>query len=140
MSHPLCAIGGAVLEVIGLNPRAFEGSQEANWPAHEVFGEEPYYQPTGLGERTMKVRLAARPHMMGGLGAFAALERHLQTQDVVPFIRLTGIGPRPAGRFMGDVTVRRLSSKEEKLAPNGVGWRWEFDAELLFVGAREGGF
>lgn len=137
MSIPLCAIGDAILEVIGLNPSTFDYRSEARWAEHAVFDDEPFYQPTGMGERVLTVRLAARPHVMGGMAQYARLKGHHEAQDVVTFIRLAASF---AGEVMGDVAVRRLSHTEEKLAPDGLGRRHEFQAELLFVGRRAGGF
>ncbi len=137
MSHPLCCIGSAVLEVIGLNPRRFDYRSEAHWAENAVFDDEPFYQPTGLGPRVMTLHLAARPHVMGGLGAYAALKDHHEAQDVVPFIRLMAGN---IGEVVGDVAIRRLGHGEEKIAPDGLGYRHEFDVELLVVGRRAGGF
>jgi len=130
MSGPLALIGAAVVEVIGLNPSKFDWRGEANWPSQAIFGQNPLYQPTGLGDQVTTVTLAARPHVMGGLGNYEALRSHFRAQDVVPFIRLVGL----IGVYEGDVGIRSLSSTEEKLAPDGVGRRWEFTAELLHVG------
>lgn len=140
---PLCAIGNAILEVLGLNPSTFDYASDANWPSQAVFDEEPYYQPTGLGARAMTIALAARPHVMGGLEQFEALKRHHEAQDVVPYIRLTGVaigGFFQIGRVGGDVAVQHISQSEKRLAPDGLGYRHEFEAKLLFVGRRAGGF
>ena len=133
---PLCAIGDAVLEVIGLNPRRFAYRSEANWPGQPVFDGEPFYQPTGMGDRVLHLDLAARPHVMGGLDQYAIIKRHHEAQDVVDYIRLAA---GYVGEVGGMVTVRRLSHTEEKLAPDGIGYRHEFDVELLLVGHRAGG-
>lgn len=135
---PLCCIGAATLEVIGLNPTRISYRSEARWPSQAVFDDEPFYQRTGLGERAYSLRLAARPAIMGGLGAYAALKAHHEAGDVVPFIRLTAglvgiVAP-------GDVAITRLGHEEEKIAPDGIGRRWEFDAELKIVGRAAGGF
>lgn len=135
MSLPLALIGGAVLEVIGFNPTRFEWSGEANWPSQPIFGGEPLYQPTGLGDQITTVTLAARPNVMGGLDNYRALREHFRAQDVVPFIRLSGL----IGIYEGDVGIKSLSATEEKLAPNGLGRRWEFTAALLHVGQRAAG-
>lgn len=137
MSAPLCAIGGAILEAVGLAPVSFGYRSESRWAAQPVFGGDVYYQPTGLGERIMPLRLAARPHVMGGLLQYRILKAHHEAQDVVPYIRLTAalvgdVGP--------NVAIRRLSHNEEKIAPDGTGRRWEFDVELLLVGDQAGGF
>jgi hypothetical protein len=58
-----------------------------------------------------------------------------QTQQIVPFIRL-GLGM--IADVLGDVAVKELSHTEDKIAPDGLGWRHEFEAELLFVGREIG--
>lgn len=136
MSHPLCAIGDAVLEVIGLNPRRFDYRSRANWPSQPVFDSEPFYQPTGMGPRILHLHLAARPHVMGGLDQYAILKAHHEAQDVVGYIRLAA---GYVGEVAGDVAITDLGHTEEKLAPDGIGRRHEFDIELTFVGRRAGG-
>lgn len=135
MSLPLALIGSAVLEVIGLNPTGVDWSGEANWPGHAIFDSEPFYQPTGRGDETTTLTLAARPHVMGGLGNYEMLRSHWRRQDVVPFIRLSGM----VGQYLGDVGVKKLSAHEERLAPDGIGRRWEFTAELLHLGRHAAG-
>jgi len=131
MSHPLAAIGSAVLEVIGFNPVEFAYRSEALWPDEKVFGREPLYQPTGMGERCLTLRCAARPHLMGGLDSYAALKAHQERQDVVVYIRMAaGL----VGEVAGMVFIRTLGHKEERLAPDGRGRRHEFDIELVFAG------
>lgn len=141
MSMPLCCIGDAVLEVIGLNPQHFSSRSKANWPSQEVFDDEPFVQPTGLGARTVTVRLAARPHVMGGLDQVAVLRRHHQAQDVVPFIRLSGLASSallPAGDVIADVGIEDISAEESRPAPDGIGYRWEFEVQLIVVGRNAG--
>lgn len=132
---PLACIGPAILEVIGFNPQGFEYRASARWPGQAVFGGGMVYQRTGLGEAVVTVRLACRPHAMGGLGQYAALQQIRETQQVVPFIRM---GAGFSADVMGDVAVREISHTEEKLAPDGLGQRHEFEAELLFVGPEFG--
>lgn len=128
----MCAIGSAILEVIGLNLQRAGYRSEAHWPEQVVFDDEPFYQPTGLGQRLITLRLAARPHVMGGMENYAALKDHHEAQDVVPYIRLVG-------GLVGEVAVFRLGHEEEKIAPDGIG-RWhEFEVELLIVGRTAGG-
>ena len=136
MSGPLCAIGGAILEVIGLNPQSYGYRSEANWAHRDVFDDGPFYQPTGMGERRHQLRLAARPHVMGGLEAYAILKRQHEALEAVPYIRLSG---GLVGEVGEDVAITRLGHSEEKIAPDGVGRRWEMDVELTVVGRRSGG-
>ena len=136
MSGPLCLIGDAVLERIGLNPQGIDYRAEARWAAHEVFDDEPFYQPTGMGGRKLLLKLCARPHVMGGMGNYAALKAHQEAQDVVPYIRLAA---GFVGEMMGDVGIERLSHAEEKIAPDGIGRRHEFTVELILMGRRSGG-
>ncbi|GJD97878.1 phage tail protein [Methylobacterium iners] len=136
MSIPLCAIGDAVLEVIGLNPQGFEYRSEANWPSQAVFDDDPFFQATGMGERVITLRLAARPNVMGGLDQYAILKEHHEAQDVVGYIRLAA---GYVGEIGGEVGIRRLGHTEEKIAPNGVGHRHEFSIELVLLGRRSGG-
>lgn len=136
MSGALILLGSAVIERIGLNPQGIDWQLEANWPGRPVFGGSPIYQPTGLGDETIRLLLAARPHVMGGLSNFDALKAHTRNQDVIPFIRLNA---DLSGSFEGNVAIRRLSSIERKIAPDGVGFRWEFGVELLNLGGL-GGF
>jgi phage protein U len=131
MSIPLAAIGPAILETIGFNPQGFDYRSNARWPGQGVFGGGIVYQRTGMGEEAVTVRLACRPHVMGGLGQYAVLKQVHQLQQVVPFIRL-GMGM--TADMLGDVAVRDVSHHEEKIAPDGLGYRHEFEAELLFVG------
>jgi phage protein U len=128
---PLAAIGPAILETIGFNPQGFDYSAQARWPGQAVFGGGLVYQSTGMGEETLMVRLACRPHVMGGLDQYQILKQVMIAQEVVPFIRL-GMGL--VADVMGNVAVRSLSHHEEKIAPDGLGYRHEFEAELVFVG------
>lgn len=136
MSHPLGAIGRATIEIIGFNPTEFGYRSEAVWPDEQIFGREPLYQPTGMGERVLNGRCACRPHITGGLENYAALKAHHERQDVVPFIRL---GAGLVGEVQGMVFVRTLGHTEAKLAPDGKGYRHEFEIELVFAG-NGGGF
>ena len=136
MSAPLCAIGGALLEVIGLNPQSFGYRSEASWARHPVFGGSPFYQPTGMGERVHALRLAARPHVMGGLTAYAVLKAQHEAGVAVPYIRLSG---GLVGEVGEDVAITRIGTQEERIAPDGTGRRWEFDVELTVVGTAFGG-
>ncbi len=131
MSGALIMLGDALLEVIGLNPQGIDWAFEAHWPGRAIFQSEMLYQATGLGEETLMLRLAARPHVMGGLDQWDVLKAHGRNQDVISYIRLNADA---SGSFMGNVGIRRLSSREEKLAPDGVGYRWEFTVELLNLG------
>lgn len=132
MSGALILLGSAVLERIGLNPQGIDWALEAHWPGRPVFGSRPVYQPTGLGDEVTHLALAARPQVMGGLDNFYALQAHARNQDVIPFIRLNG---DLSGSYLGNVGIRRISSHEWKLAPNGIGYRWEFQVELLNLGS-----
>lgn len=136
MSIPLCALGGAILEVIGLNPQGYDYRSEANWTSDNVFETTPFHQPTSMGDRTLTLRLATRPHVMGGLDQYAIIRQHHENLDVVPYIRLTsGI----LGEVIGDVGIQSLSHSEEKIAPDGLGYRHEFEVELLLLGRHAGG-
>lgn len=139
MSGVLCTIGGATLKVIGLNPQEFERTIEAEWADESVFETGPFYQPTAEGARTMNVRLVTRPHTHGGLEQYAILEQHCRNRDVVLFMRLSAVASGlPIGEVLGNVFIRSLSSREEKIAPDGIGWRYECDAELVFCGDMAG--
>lgn len=141
MSGPLCAIGAAVLEVIGLNPQSYGYRSEAHWPHRDVFDGSPFYQPTGMGERIHQLRLAARPHVMGGLDALAILRRQHEALVAVPYIRLSGgLSGGLVGEVGEDVAITRLGIQEERIAPDGIGRRWEVDVELTVVGRQAGGF
>jgi phage protein U len=135
MTFPLARIGPASLETIGFNPQGFEYRASARWPGQAVFGGGIVYQRTGMGEQSIVVRLACRPHVMGGLANYRILKQIMLTQQVVPFIRL-GMGM--VADVLDDVGVRDLSHIEEKLAPDGLGYRHEFDAELIVVGREFG--
>lgn len=130
MSFPLAVIGPSVLEVIGLNPQGFDWQGTAVWASHPVFDDEPFYQPTAGGEETETLHLACRPHVMGGLENYEALKLIMRARQPVPFIRMSGM----VGGYQGLVGVRQVSKEERKIAPNGAGYRWEFTAELLYVG------
>ncbi len=131
MSGALILLGGAVIERIGLNPQGIDWEIEAHWPNRSIFQSRPLYQPTGLGEEITRLRLAARPHVMGGLNNFYALQAHARNQDVIPMIRLNA---NFSGSYLGNFGIRRLSSHERKLATDGVGYRWEFAVELINLG------
>ncbi len=131
MSGALIALGSAVLEVIGLNPQSIDWSKEYHWPGRPIFGSSPLYQATGTGDEILCLRLATRPHVMGGLDQWAAIQAQADAQAVIPYIRLNG---DMSGSFMGNVGIKRLSSSERKLAPDGMGYRWEFTVELLNLG------
>lgn len=130
MAIPLALIGPAVLEVIGLNPQGFDWTGAAVWASHPVFDDAPFLQPTAGGEETEMLHLACRPHVMGGLAAYEALKGVMRAREPVPYVRMSGL----VGGYMGLVGLRQLSSSERKLAPDGTGYRWEFTAELIYVG------
>jgi phage protein U len=131
MTLPLAAIGPAILETIGFNPQGFEYRAQARWPGQAVFGGGLVYQRTGMGEESVLVRLACRPHVMGGRDQYQILKEIMLSQQVVPFIR---IGMGMLADVLGNVAVRDLSHTEQKIAPDGLGYRHEFDAELIYVG------
>jgi phage protein U len=131
MSGALIALGAAVLEVIGLNPQGIEWEKDYHWPGRPIFGGSPLYQPTGFGDETLTLQLATRPHIMGGLDQWAILQAQADALLPIPYIRLNG---DLSGSFMGNVGIIRLSSWERKLAPDGMGYRWEFSVKLLNLG------
>lgn len=136
MSHPLAAVGGATFEILGLNPGEFDYAAEASWPSDQIAGRGPLYQATGLGERVLTIAAMARPHVTGGLGSYAALKALMESQQVVPFVRL---GANLVGEVAGAVFVRHLRHREGKQAPDGVGYKHEFEFELVFVDSLEAG-
>ncbi|WP_296579590.1 phage tail protein [Xanthobacter sp.] len=131
MSHPLYAVGAAMFEIVGMVPSANDYQSEAQWPDAQVFGTEPFYQPTGMGQRVLALRAGCRPHVMDGLTAYTALKRHHERQDVVPYIRM---GVNLVGEVTGSVFVRRVGHLEEHFAWDGRGYRHGFDFELVLVG------
>lgn len=135
MSLPLAMIGPCIVEVLGFNAQEVAWKGEANWPSQQIFQGAPFYQPTGLADETTTLSLAARPHAMGGLDNYAALKEVWRNQDVVPFLRMYGF----TAEFVDLVAVKSLSAAEQKIAPDGRGWRWEFSAELLHVGEHAAG-
>lgn len=134
MSQILCTIGAAILEVIGLNPKEFDYKSKANWPNQAVFGDDPFYQSTGMGERIVTLKLACRPHEMGGLDQYAILKQHHENQDVVMFMRLINDAEGMVGETLGQVAITDLSHSESKIAPSGLGYRHEFEASLTLMG------
>lgn len=132
----VAVIGSAIVEVVGLNPQEFEEESEGLWPHSTVFGDGPFYQDTGSGEAKLRLKLAARPHLMGGLDAFEALKKHERARDVVPYIR---IGGALAGSVIGEVAVKRVKRVESKLAPDRRGRRHDIEVELLLVGSQASG-
>ena len=142
MSHPLMAIGAAIVEVIGLSPTEVGRKGEGRWIGLDTFGGSPFFQPTGLGEQTLTLSLAARPHVTGGLDTVATLEMHRDNQDAVPVIRLTAgaFGIAPGGEFLGMYGVRRVEPTESVIAPSGRGHRLAVEVELVALGQAEGGF
>lgn len=131
MSGALIMLGSAVLERIGLNPQGIQWDLECHWPGRPIFQGSPLYQPTGLGDEVVRLQLATRPHVMGGLDQWSTIQNHARNQDVISYIRLNA---NFSGSFLGNVGIRRLSSGEQKLAPDGVGYRWVFSVELLNLG------
>lgn len=134
MSQPIAIIGDAIVEVIGITPMGFAEVLEANWARHAVFDSEAYYQPVSGGDDVETLHLACRPHVMGGLDNYAALKRHCKAREPVPFIRMSGL----VGGYQGLVALRTVSKEENKIAPDGTGWRWEFTIELLHIGEHAG--
>ena len=128
MSQPLCSVGSARFEVIGLNPQAFDSRSEAVWATEEVMDAAPLYQPTGMGEEAILLIAACRPHVMSGDAAHAAMMAHHRRQDVVPFLRM---GAALSADMLGMVFVRTVAVLEEKLAPDGRGYLWSFEFELV---------
>jgi phage protein U len=128
MSQPLCSVGTAIFEVIGLNPQAFDSRSEAVWATEEVMDAAPLYQPTGMGERAILLIAACRPHVMPAEAAHAAMTLHHQRQDVVPFMRM---GAALSADLLGMVFVRTVAVLEEKIAPDGRGYLKSFEFELV---------
>lgn len=135
MSQPIALIGPATLDMIGVTPLGFAEVMEARWPGKPVFGGEPVYQPTGLGDHMETLHLACRPHVFGGLENYEALKALCSSQTPSTFVRMLGL----VGVNMGLVGIRTVSREEQKIAPGGVGWRWEFTVELLYLGQHAGG-
>lgn len=137
MSHPLAMIGAAVLEVIGLNPQGIDEEIEITWAGLPVFDDDVFWQATANGEERFTLKLACRPHVMGGLDQYAALKQQAKAREPVPYLRMIGGG----ASYEGLVGIRRLSRSEQRLAPDGRGWRNEFSIELIKIGRNsEGGF
>ncbi|MBG0796864.1 phage tail protein [Methylocystis sp. L43] len=135
MSQPIALIGSAIVDVIGITPLGFGEIMEANWARHPVFDSDPYYQPASGGDHIETLHLACRPHIFGGLDNFQSLKRHCKAREPVPYIRMSGM----VGGYQGLVAVQTVSREERRIAPGGVGWRWEFTIELLFIGEHAGG-
>lgn len=132
---PIALIGGAVVDVLGISPVAFGESIEANWAKHAVFDSEMVFQPVSGGEHVETLNLACRPHVYGGLENYRLLQTLCRTRASVPFIRMSGL----VGSYFGLVAVQRVSREESRFAPDGAGWRWEFTAELIYLGLNIGG-
>jgi phage protein U len=114
----LISIGGAVLNIIGLNPQRLSFSSEARFPGHPT-PSGMSYQKTGLGPQTLTIEAKTFPHVMGGLDAYALLKVHHELQSVVPFLRLRG---NYLGQASGLVGIETLETDEERLHPfDGVG-------------------
>lgn len=116
---PLISIGGAVLYTIGgLNPQRLSHSSEARFPAHPTPAGIAY-QKTGLGARTKTIEAKTAPHVMGGLDAYAILERHHRAQSTVPFLRFSN---NFVGLVDGLCVIETMDTDEERLHPfDGVG-------------------
>ncbi len=131
----IALIGDATLKIIGLGPQEIEREAEANWPSKKVFDSDSFYQPAGDGDNVITLRLATRPHTHGGMEQYAALEQHRKNRDVVLYIRMSAAGSGlPIGEVIGPVFVRKITSRERKIAPDGVGWRFECEVELVQCG------
>jgi len=142
MAHPLMCVGAAIIEVIGLSPTEVADKGEGRWTAMSVFGGEPFYQPTGLNERTLTLTLATRLHVLGGGEAIALLKAHRDRQDAVPVLRLAAgaYGVAPGAEFLGMFGVRKVEDTESVIAPTGRGHRSAVEVELVAIGAAEGMF
>lgn len=134
MSQPIALIGSSVVDVIGINPLGFSENMEANFALHRVFGADIYVQPVGGGENVETLNLACRPHVHGGLNNYLLLKELCGTRMPVPFIRMAGL----VGSYSGLVVIQRISREENRIAPTGIGYRWEFNIELLYVGQNIG--
>ena len=137
MSAPLAMIGAAMLEVIGLNPQGIDEDGEATIAELAVFDDDPFLQATANGAEKFTLKLACRPHVMGGLDAYEILKTQRRAREPVPYLRMYGF----SAEFEGLVYIRRMSRSETKIAPSGMGWRHEFSDELIKLGRNsEGGF
>ena len=133
----LVAVGGAVLQVIGLNPQRIGAESESRVPGKATFTGMDY-QLTGMGERSTRLEFATWPQVIGGLDTLGMLEVQHNAQAVVPYIRL---GANWLGTLQGFVVIRRLSIDEERLHPfTGVGRVVHGEAELVHVGDGVGPF
>lgn len=140
MGHPLMCIGMAMIEVIGLSPTEVGDKGDGRWVGLNVFGDAPFFQPTGINERTLSLSLATRLHVLGGGEAIAALKAHRDAQDAVPVIRLSAgaFGIALGGDFLGMFGVRKVEDVESVIAPTGRGHRSAVEVELVEIGDAEG--
>ncbi len=134
MSQPIALIGSSVVDVLGINPLGFSENMEANFVRHRVFGADLYVQPVGGGENVETLNLACRPHVYGGLENYVLLKELCRSRLPVPFIRMSGL----VGSYSGLVVIQSISREENRIAPTGIGYRWEFTVELLYVGRNIG--
>lgn len=131
MTTGLASIGGAVLEVIGLNPQKIGRRSEGRVPGKATFTGMDY-QRTGLGDRHIRIEFLTHPLVMGGLDTLAILTAIHEGQDVVPWLRL---GRNYAASLEGLVVVQTLDVEEGRIHPfTGVGRVVHGEAELLIVG------
>lgn len=135
MSAPIYCVGPAMFQAVGLSPGRRGYQSEALWPSAPVFGSEPLYQATAMGERAWQLRAHCRPHIMAGDVVYAAMRALHERQAVVPFISLKAAY---LGDMLAMVFVRRLGLYEDKWAPDGRAYRQEFDFELVRAGSLGG--
>ena len=140
MAHPLMCVGAAIIEVIGLSPTETADKGEGRWVGLNVFGGEPFFQPTGLNEATLTLSLATRMHVVGGAEAIALLKRHRDRQDAVPVLRLSAgaVGFAAGADYLGMFGVRKVEDTESVIAPTGRGHRSAVEVELVALGDAEG--
>ena len=127
----LIALGGATLDVIGLNPQDIEATSEGRIPGKATFSGMDY-QVTGMGERVTHITATTHPQIFGGMDSVGLLLRYHRQQTPINYLRL---GSRYLGEFVGLVIIRSTSLSEDHIHPfTGVGRKVTFDAELLHVG------
>ncbi len=133
----LISIGGAILYTIGLNPQRISSAREGRFPAHAIPAGLAY-QRTGVGEHSVAIEATTFPHVTGGLDAFARLEAILNTQAVVPLVRLQG---NYLGQASGLCVIQSLEADEERLHPfDGIGRQIDVTIGLIMLPSSAGAF
>lgn len=119
----LYAFGSILFEVYPVNVYEVDGQSDGGLVDKPVLGRRPPVECVGDGQETMRLAVKLFPEKLGGYGSISDLQA----------MRAAGV-PQPLAR--GDGTwfgwwwVDKMSVKETRLGPNGVGREIDVDLTL----------